>query len=117
MYGQQYQEYAYWCVSVKSVYMSEKTNKNLSLQNYYIYYIATAGAGCETSISIMLNYHFANKLLLIVCRVVLFLSWICEWYDHHKILPMSLIVDKFGSYFPDGKFDNCFNLLGLNYCY
>ena len=30
---------------------------------------------------------------------------------------MSLIVDQFDSYFPDGKFDNFFNLLGLNYCY
>ena len=95
----------------------KKQTKNLSLQNYSIYYTATAGAGCETSISIILNYYFANKSLLIVCGVVLFLSGICEWYDHHKILPMSLIVDKFDSYIPDGKFDNFFNLLGLNYCY
>ena len=56
----------------------KKQTKNLSLQNYSIYYTATAGAGCETSISIILNYHFANKLLLIVCGLVLFLSWICE---------------------------------------
>ena len=59
--------------------MSEKTNKKIYLFKITIYItFATAGAGCETSISIMLNYHFANKLLLIVCRVVLFLSWICE---------------------------------------
>ena len=39
----------------------KKQTKNLSLQNYSIYYTATAGTGCETSISIILNYHFANK--------------------------------------------------------